>query len=249
MLRKYQGDVEWLEFELFQEIPDLVHGVFLRHGGISTGAFTSLNVGEQPGEKGESVLYNLEKVRGILDLGAFASGVQCHGREIADVESSLRAIFPSCDGLITRAENVGLLIKHADCQAALFVDPVERVIGNVHAGWRGNIQNIYAYAVELLEGKGCKRENLLVGIGPSLGPDAAEFINHREEFPSGFSEFEWRENYFNLWELGRSQLIKAGVLSHHIEVASICTYAHPEDFFSYRRAPVCGRHATVIGFK
>ena len=129
------------------------------------------------------------------------------------------------------------------------MDPVCRAIANVHAGWKGNAQNIYREVIERMHALFRSRpENLLVGISPSLGPDASEFVNWQSELPEFFWEFQFKPNYFNLWELSRKQLLSCGVLAHHIEIASICTYANPQDFFSYRRCKKSGRHGTVAGF-
>ena len=49
--------------------------------------------------------------------------------------------------------------------------------------------------------------------------------------------------------MSRAQLEEAGVLSGNIEVASICTYDNPEDYYSYRRDKVTGRNATVVALK
>lgn len=58
MLRKKKGNIEWLEFDLLTHIPDIVHGVFLRHGGVSRDSFASLNVGREIGDDDENVKKN-----------------------------------------------------------------------------------------------------------------------------------------------------------------------------------------------
>src|SRR5262249_11397000 len=92
---------------------------------------------------------------------------------------------------------------------------------------------------------GSRPEDLLVGISPSLGPHSAEFKNYRTEFPQELWGFQVRPEYFDLWALARHQCEECGILPQHIEIAEICTYANPEDYFSYRRDGVTGRNATV----
>lgn len=246
---KYEK-IQWLEFDIFQEVPNLFHGVFLRHGGYSTGPYFSLNLSNNGGDLPSSVEKNVEEIRAIANVSTLATGAQCHGTLIADVFSPLTYEFPACDGLVTDKEDIGLVIKHADCQAAIFVDPKKRVIANIHAGWKGCVQNIYQKTISHLQTKwGCNPAHLLVGISPSLGPEASEFVNYRSEFPEELWPFAWKESYFNLWELAKFQLISSGILPHHIEIASLCTYSHPQDFFSYRRDGITGRHGTLIAFK
>jgi YfiH family protein len=243
MIRKKAEGVEWLEFELLAEIPELVHGTFLRHGGISHPPFDSLNLGGEVGDRAECAPANRALVAKTLRLEKLVGGRQTHGTTLLNVPTFDGRIEESCDGVFTQDKNLGLLIKHADCQAVIFYDPIQRKVGNVHCGWRGNVQNILAHAVAFSR---ANPADLLVCISPSLGPLAAEFKNHATEFPPSFLPFEVAPDHFDLWALSRVQLEEAGVLPHHIQIAEICTCAHPEDFFSYRRDKVCGRNGTVV---
>ena len=74
----------------------------------------------------------------------------------------------------------------------------------------------------------------------------ADFINYKKELPEQFLEFEVAPFYFDFWKISMWQLQLAGVLPHHIEIASKCTYSDSDNFFSYRREGVTGRNATMI---
>jgi len=248
MLRKKRGSLEWLEFHLFQEFPDLKHAVFLRHGGVSEGPFTSLNAGGGTGDDEEKIKLNRAKMRKHLGCKTLVSGKQVHAIQVA--LAPLENEQEECDGLITQAQGTGLFIKHADCQAVIFYDPIEKALGCVHAGWRGNIQNIYGEALgKMRQAFGSKPENIFVGISPSLGPCCGEFIHYEKEIPHQFWPFQIRPLYFDLWEMARSQLLQAGILPHHLEIAPICTCCNPADFYSYRRDKTTGRNATVVCLK
>ena len=245
MKRKKNKAIEWLEFELLQDFPEIVHGVFLRQGGISKPPFHSLNMGTSAGDDLFAVMENRKRICNMLNVSKLIHGNQVHGKHLEIVETEEPAVC--CDGLITQTKGIGLLIAHADCQAAIFYDPVHQAIANVHAGWRGNVQNIYQETVlKMKNAIGTKAEDLLVCISPSLGPEASEFKNYREELPSFFLPYQFKPTYFNLWEIAKDQLLDAGVLPHHIEIASLCTFQEREDFFSYRRDKVTGRNATII---
>lgn len=245
MLRQKRESVEWLEFEIFQEFSQIAHGVFLRHGGVSPAPFHGLNVGGGTADNAEYIQANRSKIQEILQCSSLVGGYQVHAAEVREVP--LKVENEKCDGLFTAQAGVGLLIKHADCQAAMVYDPVENVVANIHAGWRGNVQNIYHATVQQLKGRfGSKPENLIVAISPSLGPCCAQFINYVTELPAAFLEFQVRPLYFDLWEVARNQWIDAGVLPHHLQIAGICTCCNPGDYFSYRREKNTGRHATVI---
>lgn len=247
MIRKKKGEIEWLEFELFAEIPQLVHGVFLRHGGVSKGPHFSLNAGGATGDTEENVKENLQRVKNVLQIDHLIGSYQIQSSKVIHVQQVDQEI-PEADGLITAIKGCGLFIKHADCQATIFYDPIYPAFATVHAGWRGNVKNIYAETVqEMRRVFGSKPENLLVGVGPSLGPEHGQFIHYKTELPEEFWPFQVRPEYFDLWAIARYQLEKCGILSHHIEIAQICTFANSEDFYSYRRdkTKIRGNHATV----
>lgn len=247
MLRKEKNGVEWLEFELLADISQVVHGVFLRKGGVSEGPCASLNLGGNTGDHWERVRENRKRVAEALGLIQLVSSYQVHSDRVVCVTADGLPDREEADGMITRQPNIGLMIKHADCQAAIFYDPQHRAIANVHAGWRGNVKNIYAKTIEQMGQQfGTSASDLLVCVSPSLGPSRSEFKLFKEELPESFWKFQIEPTYFDLWAIARHQLEECGVLSHHIEIASICTYSHPEDFFSHRRdKPSTGRNATI----
>lgn len=246
MLRKEKNGIVWLEYESFLQFPNLKHGVFLRHGGNSTGKHSSLNLSYSVDDQECVVRYNEQRVLSLLGLDTALRGKLCHGKHIHPVKDVSSKIETSCDGLTTKIKNIGLLVTHADCQAAIFYDPITHSLAVVHSGWRGNVQNIYAETIGQMKAQfRASPENIHVGISPSLGPQSAEFIHYKTELPESFWTHQVKPNYFDFWEIGRMQLKQAGILADHIELAAICTYANPQDYFSYRREKVCGRHATI----
>lgn len=245
MIRKKKGSIEWLEFEKLADIPCLTHGVFLRHGGVSKGPYASLNAGGGSGDNPVHIEKNRSLIQEVLDVEKLISANQVHKDDVALVTSEFQCT--PCDALVTQEKGIGLMIKHADCQAALFYDPLKKVIANAHSGWRGNVQNIYAKTISYMVQKfGTNPQDLIVCISPSLGPVASEFTNYKTELPPSFWPYQFKPLYFDLWEISKQQLLAAGVLEQNIEIARICTFATPQDFFSYRRDKITGRNATVI---
>jgi len=245
MIRRKQGAIEWLEFELFAPFPQLVAATFLRHGGISEGSRASLDAGSS-GAPREPIEENLQRIAKILGVDRLRDCFQIHSDEVAFLSEDTDWSLKKCDGLITNCLDKTLLIKHADCQAAVFFDPLTQTIACIHSGWRGQVKNIYKATIEKMQtSTGCKPENVLVGISPSLCPSHSEFIHFRQEWPESFWRFQVKPTYFDLWAISKHQLIEAGIQPHNIQLAEICTYCRPEDFFSYRREKPPGNHATV----
>lgn len=248
MIRKKKGNIEWLEFELLAECPRLTHAVFLRKGGISHevqySSLNALSYGDDP----KYVSENRKRMCAILNINHLVFSKHAHDKHVVNVKIAKNKKYSGYDALMTQCHNVGLMITHADCQAAIFYDPLHNVCANVHAGWRGQVKNIYQNTVlKMKEEFSTNPKDLLVCISPSLGPENAEFINYRTEFPKEFWDFETKANHFNLWAIARYQLENEGILSHHIQIAELDTFAHPEDFFSYRREKKQGRSEKITG--
>lgn len=249
MEKRTKEGVEWFEFELLQEISWIKHGSLTRHGGISTGEYKSLNIGYGIGDLEQNVAENLHRVVKVLGLAeepVYAD--QVHGIEVIRVKNKKQHLpTPKCDAFVTDLEECPLMVKHADCQAAIFVDPINRAVGVAHSGWRGSVQNIYKAVVERMKWEfRSKAENLLVAISPSLGPQAAEFVNYKTELPEMFWDFQVKPHYFDFWAISKEQLKDLGIKEDHIQIAEKCTYSNKDDFFSYRRENKTGRHGTII---
>lgn len=247
------------EFKLLKQIPNLVQGVFTRHGGVSKPPYATLNVVWNNGDSKEAVHENLRRVKRTLGLEHLTASMQTHGDvvQVAD-ETKLKelhnglpvALLPPGDALVTQLRGVGLLIKIADCQAVFLVDPVQQVIANVHCGWRGSVNGLLLKVVRVLQNQyGSRAEDLYAGISPSLGPCCAEFRDYRQELPPVFQQFQVRPRYFDFWAISRWQLREAGLPADHIEVAGRCTVCGSRDFFSYRGEGTTGRMAAVIAWK
>ena len=77
--------------------------------------------------------------------------------------------YKSTDGLITNKSNLILATTNADCIILLFFDPVERVIANVHSGWRGTLKRISLETIKKMQKEyNCKPENIICCICPSI---------------------------------------------------------------------------------
>jgi polyphenol oxidase len=238
---------------LKEPLPGIVHGSVSRFGGESVGPFTSNNISYGVGDDASCVTRNRENIKKRFGLDYLVSAHQVHGKNIHMVEGPLRhdCIFDDTDALMTNVVGVGLMIGHADCQAVLLYDRNRRAVAAVHNGWRGSVVNIVAATIEAMRNAyGTVPEQLIAGIGPSLGPCCAEFVHYEKELPRSFQDFRVGENHFDFWEITRIQLQQCGVPGESIsciETCTVCTSA----FFSYRRAcrktqGITGRNGSLI---
>lgn len=245
MILKTVDGIQYSQFELLADFPKLIHGSFSRKGGNSLKPFYSLNVSFHVGDEKNDVNANHRQIKQILGISELSYAKQAH--ELGILEVTAPGFIGEGDALVTKTPNHFLLIQHADCQAALFYDPILHLVAAIHAGWRGNVKRIYSHTIEYLKARyGVKPANLLVGVSPSLGPAHSEFKNYQSEFPKALWGFQWKSNYFDLWAMSEAELLAAGVKKDHLEFAKICTYSDT-DYFSYRRDKITGRMASVIG--
>ena len=255
MILVHRNGASFFQFENLMQYEVIDHGVFTRRFGNSKGNFQSLNVSFGQGDVPEHVRENRRLIARAIAGEALVFAEQVHGEEIIVVNSQNSApdmdadrAVGQADALVTNVPGKFLAIQLADCQSILLYDPIRQVIANVHCGWRGSIRNIIGKTVDAMHKCfQCSRTDIIGGIGPSLGPCCAEFINYRKEIPGKFWQYKSEGDYFDFWALSRDQLVEAGVLPQNIETGGICTKCNTSTFFSYRAEKQTGRFASVIG--
>jgi polyphenol oxidase len=261
----------FLQNPAWLSIPGLRHGFSTRLGGVSEGAYASLNLKYPTTEVGESFEHIAENRRRLgqaldLDMERWVACRQCHGAGIETVtradagRGALRQEdgLADTDGLITSESQLPLLIQVADCLPILLLAPAVHAIGAVHAGWRGTQGQILARAVAQMQTNfGAQPEQIQIAIGPGIGfahfevgAEVAEAFSDQIDLKDGQLAYAKGEKYhLNLVEINRRQALQAGVLPASIWSLDRCTVREPELFFSFRReAGVTGRLGGLIGW-
>ncbi len=262
MLVKLKNGVYLMQFPNLVEFPELIHGVFTRNKGHSPVPYDSLNLGLGLGDDDSLVYRNRRRLVQALGNGALVFAHQVHGTHVLMADADTRGYGQQTtrareeqqaqtgDALVTAVSGQLLTIQVADCQAVLLYDPVRGVVANVHAGWRSSVGNVIGKTIAMMQMHyGCKPGHIVAGIGPSLGPCCAEFVNYKREIPRGLWHHKVGSHHFDFWAITCEQLEKAGVASTQVHTSEICTRCNPEIFFSYRREKITGRFAAVIGLQ
>jgi YfiH family protein len=221
------------------------HGFFGRRGGVSEDLFSSLNCGYGSGDAEASVRENRQRATHDLAPAAdLVTSYQVHSTEAVVVTRPWeRGGAPRADALVTRAPGIALGILSADCAPVLFADPVARVVGAAHAGWRGALAGVVESTVETMVGQGARADRIVAAVGPAIGrasyevgPEFPELF-HSPAIPTEdlFDPAE-REGHFtfDLPAYVERRLASCGLAS--IETLDVDTYAQSEQFFSFRRA-------------
>ncbi|MGD8241338.1 MAG: peptidoglycan editing factor PgeF [Desulfobacterales bacterium] len=232
----------------------LQHAITTREGGVSRPPAQSFNLARKGGDDPAAVDENRRRLARALAPGRLVFLRQVHGNTVLSLKRPPAGEHTSLagrgDAFITDQAGLLLTILVADCQAILLFDPRQRVVANVHSGWRGSIANVIGATVKaMVRDFGCRPNDLLAGVGPSLGPCCAEFINYRKEIPEAFWYRRVSKHHFDFWGISHDQLTAAGLAGEHITLSRICTRCASQRFFSYRAGHEVGRFAAVIGMR
>lgn len=224
------------------------HCFTTRHGGVSTGSQTSLNLAVGRGDSMENVEANLKILGNALgfDTDKLVMTMQIHSdivRVVTDSDANglCHRNYPQCDALVTNTPGVALLVFTADCTPLLFHDPVTGAVGAAHAGWRGTAQAIGTRVVEtMVSAFGSRPEDIHAAIGPNVGmchfetdadvPDA--MIAAYGEEAREYIRQKGEKYYLDLKAINALSLRRAGV--RHIEISDACTMCSPDRFWSHR---------------
>ncbi len=242
----------------FEEFEGLHHGFSTRHGGVSTGDCASLSFAYNR-ESAEIVDENFRRFSAAngLPFDSLVLTHQTHTAHVAVVDGAFAGrgrdrTLRETDGLVTATPGLGLCCFTADCVPVLLVDPVHRVVGAVHSGWRGTVGKIAAVAVEQMVGQGASKETLYAAVGPSIGPCCFEVGKEvQAEFERVFGTAlppvkSHRPEHFmvDLWQANRQVLLGAGLSNDRIFTANICTHCNNSDYFSHRYTK--GRRGSLV---
>jgi len=246
----------------------VTHGFTTRHGGVSTGNYRSLNLGLHVGDDQGAVLTNRRLVCQSLgmDFSKLVAGCQVHGHRVAVVteehvgrgNDSLDHALPDVDALVTNLPGVPLSSYYADCVPLFFLDPVKGVVALAHAGWKGTVGRIGAKTVQRMQSHfGCAPKDILVAIGPSIGPccyvvdqPVIEKLSDFNQWQSLVSSQQPGQWLLDLWATNKQGLLEAGIREKNITVAGVCTACNDDLLFSHRASGgKTGRMASLIMLK
>jgi YfiH family protein len=259
--------VRVLQVPAFSKIPWLVHGFSTRSGGVSDhNGEKVLNLGAVEWDTREHVEENKRRFQAALGASKLTL-VLLHQIHSDVVRSFDAAPAKQCKGDASATNRAGLLlgVRTADCAPVLVVDPKQRVVAAIHAGWRGTLQRIVTKTIGQMQMEfGCRAQDLLAAIGPTIGgccyevgtevasAFAAKFANASEffdELRTGDepNPLQWlnmmppghqpppNKVLLDLKKANRLQLLEAGLRGENIFVTDLCTSCNVDRLFSYRK--------------
>ena len=242
-----------ITYKLLDEFTEIAHFCTDREGGVSMGNYASYNLSPFSGDNPSNFTENkriLCKELGI-DFENLIIPFQTHGTEIREIDEAFFQLsnnekldyLNGVDAVFTKLPGICVGITTADCVPLLFFDPVKQVVAAAHAGWRGTCARIGEKTVlNLIENYSCNPADIRVAIGPSIsvnvyevGEDVIESFGVAGFDTTKIIEKRADSCFLDLWKANQQSLIKAGVLSEHIEISGFCTFTEHNRLFSARR--------------
>jgi YfiH family protein len=241
-------------------LPGIRHAFFTREGGVSQGIYASLNGGVGSQDDPAHVAENRRRMAAAIGVAPerFLTAYQVHSPDVAVAEAPWDpAARPKVDAIVTRTMGLAIGVTTADCGPVLFADPIARVIGAAHAGWKGALTGVLESTLAAMEQLGALRENVVAAIGPLIRQASYEV---GAEFVARFTAADAEHARFFIASPrdGHAMFDLAGFIRHRLDLAGVemiediglDTYPDPR-FFSYRRTvhrqeADYGRHVHAI---
>ena len=227
-----------------RKIKNIRHGFFNSTGGKSKNIYKSLNCGIGSKDVIANVKKNLQLVRKKISKKAknifFVQ--QIHSNKFVFIDEKYnKKIKPKADAIITNQRYLPIAILTADCVPILICDNKKKMIGIIHAGWKGAYKGIIDRVIKFMIKKGCKLKNFTIAVGPSISVKNYEV---KEDFRKKFLKkdkknlkyfkIKRKKLYFDLTKYVQALLLKSKI--KNIDILNIDTFDVKNKFFSARRA-------------
>lgn len=196
-----------------------------------------------------------ESVSGEKYHDALTSSItveQVHGNNILWVRKKEEDTH-NFDGMMTQ-KNFWLKIRTADCLPIFFLDPYQKIIAGVHAGWKGLSLRIIKKCIAQMKKIGSNPHRIIACIGPHIGvccynvqyERIEKFMKKLQLRRKDIAEYRNRKWYLDLSNIAQKQMINEGISRVHIDLLSICTFCNTAYSSSRREGSDCQRMISMI---
>lgn len=266
IVHKKKNGIEYLQFKRLLEYPEIVHCYTLKANDFDIAGNDTYE------EKKTIVDKNYTKLADVLQLPkeTILRPYQTHTNIVKriDEKASGISIFPeeltNVDGLITNKTDIIFSLSFADCTPIYLYDPVKKVIGDIHSGWKGTLTQIGKVAVEkMIKEYECNPKDIICCIGPCIKKCHFEVSkdvedSFREEFckMNDIDEIitctnkEERKYVIDTTRINQNMMKEAGLLEENIIDSGICTVCNGNYMHSYRvDKEKAGRNTAILGLR
>ena len=227
-----------------KKIINIKHCFFSMKNGFSSGLYKSLNCGLGSSDKKENIIKNLEFVSKSINIKKdnLILMNQTHSNNVILVDKkNLGDNKFNADALVTKLNNVAIAVLTADCVPIILYDDINKVIGCIHAGWKGAFSGIIENTLKVFT-KINKETNIVAAIGPCIGSKSYEvgldfyenFLASSQKNKIFFVKLPNGKFHFDIRGYVNEKLKKCGV--NNVDNIEYDTFKDNENFFSYRRS-------------
>jgi YfiH family protein len=227
-----------------KKLGGVLHFFFTRKGGFSKGHYRGLNCGRGSKDNKKNIVKNLKFVSKKMRVKSdkLILMYQTHSNKVLEIrKKNLKKIIYS-DAIVTKINDIALGVVTADCVPILIYDYKNKVVGCIHAGWKGAFTDIIKNTVNKIR-KLNSNQKIYACIGPCIGKDSYEvdlkfykkFIIKSKKNKKYFLNKNEKKKLFNLREFVADKLTDLNVDVDHI---NLDTFKEKNYFFSYRRSLV-----------
>lgn len=220
-----------------------------RSGGVSSGAYSSLNLGDHVNDLPDNVLKNRALLREYAQLPQEPAWLeQVHSTDVVTLNGQ-PLTNNRADAAYSTMTNQICTVMTADCLPVLFCSVAGDEVAAAHAGWRGLCDGVLEKTVKHFV---TPTHHIMAWLGPAIGPEQFEvgddvrqaFLQHDSNADSAFKAYKSGKYLADIYQLARQRLTALGITQ--IYGGDFCTFTDSEQFFSYRRDRITGRMASLI---
>ena len=221
---------------------ELKHCFFSRKGGFSKGLYKSLNCGKGSKDNKKIINKNINYVSkkiGVKSLNLVLMH-QTHSNRVLEIKKNYYKRKVLSDAMITKNKGIALGVLTADCVPILLFDKKSKIIGCIHAGWKGALSGIIKNTIKKIKIIGGSNR-IFAAVGPCIGRRNYEVDkNFYKKFVMKSKKnkkyYKKKNNIKDLFDLRKFVTDKLLELKVKVDQVNMDTFRDNNNFFSYRRS-------------
>lgn len=189
--------------------------------------------------------FELERRQGYfkkqgIDPETLVTADLINGNQVALVKKGQGGqMVANVDALVTTESGLFLSATAADCFLIYLFDPARRVVGILHAGWRGTLAGVVANTISLMVNSCFSSPRDIVAlISPGIHACHFEISPEDLEMYANYPEAVAQragKTFIDLPVILKRQLTDLGLESQNILDSQECTYCLSDKYYSFRR--------------
>ena len=225
-----------------KKFKNINHCFFSRKKGYSKGIYQSLNCGRGSKDKKNNINKNLNFVAKKMNVkkNKLILMNQTHSNKVVEIKKYNFKKKINADAMITKMSGFAIGVLTADCVPIIIYDVKNKIIGCVHAGWKGAFSGIINNTIKKIR-KLNFNTKIYASVGPCIGEKSYEvdtlfykkFVSKSRRNKIYFKNKNKTKKLFNLRKFVTDKLLKLNVI---VDQVSKDTFTEKSNFFSYRRS-------------